>query len=86
MKLIVDWFPTVSLTALTAAFFRLQWYYYDRTKLKKTEWNFFKIISFYMKQTKIEYGHIGVSFWVLLMTPFFAFTSLVLQIFYYKHM
>jgi hypothetical protein len=86
VKLIVDWFPTIWLTVTAVAICRLQWYYYDRTKTNRTDWLGFKMVKFYIEETKKEYGRIGFSFWILLTTPVFAFISMILRVFYYKHM
>lgn len=86
MKLIVDWFPNIWLAVVVAAVLRLYWYYYNRTKLNRYEWNSLKMIKFYMDETKKEYGRIGLSFWVLVAIPFMAFITFILRVFYYKHM
>ena len=82
----VDWFPNIWLALVAAAVLRINWYYYNKTKMKGYEWNSLRMIKFYMEETKKEYGHIGLSFWVLVSIPFMAFITLLLRVFYYKHM
>ncbi|MDD2272216.1 MAG: hypothetical protein PHP95_15765 [Desulfuromonadaceae bacterium] len=86
MKLVVDWFPSIWLGVVAAAVLRLNWYYYNGTKINKYEWNSLKMIKFYIDETKKENGRIGLTFWVLVVMPIMAFITLLMRIFYYKHM
>lgn len=86
MKLVVDWFPSIWLGVVAAAVLRLNWYYYNRTKIDRYEWNSLKMIKFYIDETKKENGRIGLTFWVLVVMPIMAFITLLMRVFYYKHM